>query len=249
MRFEGKVAIITGAGQGIGECYAKALAREGAAVAIADINTDNAETVASQIGELGGRATAVRVDVGDPDSCAEMASAVVAELGGIDLLVNNAAIYHSMRTDPLITMDLDYYRHFMEVNLNGALYATRACYPAMAERGGGAVVNQSSTAAWMPAGAYGLSKAGINFLTHALAHELGGMGIRVNGIAPGITETEATKVTVDPMIQELLPQQYAIKRMAQPEEMCGACLFLLSDDASYVTGQVVSVDGGQHQRL
>ena len=249
MRFEGKIAIVTGAGQGIGECYAKALAREGAAVAIADIDTDNAGSVASQIGELGGRATAVSVDVGDPDSCAAMTAAVVAELGGVDLLVNNAAIYHSMRTDPLITMDLDYYRHFMEVNLNGALYATRAAYPAMAERGGGAIVNQSSTAAWMPAGAYGLAKAGINFLTHALAHELGGMGIRVNGIAPGITETEATKVTVDPMIQEMLPQQYAIKRMAQPEEMCGACLFLLSDDASYVTGQVVSVDGGQHQRL
>ena len=117
----------------------------------------------------------------------------VAELGGIDLLVNNAAIYGDMAFDLLITVDWDYYRKFMSVNMDGALVMTRAVYGHMQARGGGAIVNQSSTAAWLYSGFYGLAKVGINGLTQQLAHELGGMNIRVNAIAPGPTDTEATR--------------------------------------------------------
>ena len=248
-RFEGKVAIVTGAGQGIGEEYARRLAAEGAAVVVAELNAENGERVAKAITAEGGTALAVATDVADPASAAAMADAAISEFGGIDYLVNNAAIYHGMRLDLLITVDLDYYRHFMEVNMNGALYCTRAVYPSMQARGGGAIVNQSSTASWMGVGYYGLSKAAINGLTHALASELGGMNIRVNAIAPGITDTEGTRSIVPDEFVDMLQQQMLIKRMGEPGDMASMCLFLLSDEASWITGQIFAVDGGQTRRL
>jgi NAD(P)-dependent dehydrogenase (short-subunit alcohol dehydrogenase family) len=201
-RFTDKVAIVTGAAQGIGEAYARGLAREGASVVVADLHEERGKAVAADVGGL-----FVRTDVSDPGSAAACAEAAVAAYGGIDLLVNNAAIYGDMEFDLLVNVDWDYYRRFMSVNLDGALVMTRACYPQMQARGGGAVVNQSSTAAWLYSGFYGLAKAG------GAAREL------VKGMA--------------------------LKRLGQPEDMVGACLFLLSDEAAWVTGQVLNVDGGQ----
>jgi NAD(P)-dependent dehydrogenase (short-subunit alcohol dehydrogenase family) len=126
MGFEGKVAIVTGAGQGIGEAYARALAARGAAVVVADINETNAKSVADDISEHGGLALACYVDVADVDSAAALCAATLDSYGRLDHLVNNAAIYGGMRTEPLMTVDLDYYHGFMEVNLNGALIVTRA---------------------------------------------------------------------------------------------------------------------------
>jgi NAD(P)-dependent dehydrogenase (short-subunit alcohol dehydrogenase family) len=243
-RFEGKVAIVTGAAQGIGEAYAAALAAEGAAVVVADVNADAGEAVAAKLVAGGGTALFVRTDVSDPASAAAAADHAVAELGGVDLLVNNAAIYGDMAFDLLITVDWDYYRRFMSVNLDGALVMTRAVWRHMQARGGGAIVNQSSTAAWLYSGFYGLAKTGINGLTQQLAHELGGMGIRVNAIAPGPTDTEATRKQAGDAAKELV-KSLAIKRMGTPADLVGACLFLLSDEAAWVTGQVVNVDGGQ----
>ncbi len=244
MRFQDKVAVVTGAAQGIGEAYAKALAAEGAAVVVADLNEDSGERVAKEIEAAGGRAMFVRTDVSDAASATAMADATVAAYGGIDLLVNNAAIYGAMEFDLLITVDWDYYRTFMSVNMDGALVMTRACFGHMQARGGGAIVNQSSTAAWLYSGFYGLAKAGINGLTQQLAHELGGMNIRVNAIAPGPTDTEATRTQAGDAAKDLV-KGLALKRMGQPEDMVGACLFLLSDEASWLTGQIVNVDGGQ----
>lgn len=246
MRFADKVAVVTGAAQGIGEAYARGVAAEGARVVVADLNAEAGQAVAADINAEHGadRALFVSTDVSSAESAQAMADAAVAAYGGIDLLVNNAAIYGAMQFDLLISVDWDYYRKFMSVNLDGALVMTRACYPQMQARGGGAIVNQSSTAAWLYSGFYGLAKVGINGLTQQLAHELGGMNIRVNAIAPGPTDTEATRVQAGDAAKELV-KGLALKRMGQPEDMVGACLYLLSDDASWVTGQILAVDGGQ----
>jgi NAD(P)-dependent dehydrogenase (short-subunit alcohol dehydrogenase family) len=186
-------------------------------------------------------------------SSAESATALVervdATYGGIDGLVNNAAIYGAMQFDLLITVDWDYYRKFMSVNMDGALVMTRAVYGSMQKRGGGAIVNQSSTAAYLYSGFYGLAKAATNSLTQQLAHELGGMNIRVNAIAPGPVDTEATRTQAGDVAKEMVRNSRAIKRMGQTSDMVGACLFLLSDEASWVTGQILAVDGGQTFRL
>jgi NAD(P)-dependent dehydrogenase (short-subunit alcohol dehydrogenase family) len=249
MSFEGKAAIVTGAGQGIGETYAKALAAVGARVCVADINGGQADRVAKEIESGGGSALAVTVDVADPDSAIAMAAAVTGAYGGIDLLVNNAAIYGGMKTEPLISVDLDYYYRFMNVNLNGALHCARACHAAMVARGGGAIVNQSSTAAWMAGGYYSMAKAGLNSLTVNLAKQLGPDNIRVNAIAPGPTDTEATREVVPDAYIAPLIGSLAIKRLGVPEDHVSALLFLLSDEASWVTGQILAVDGGQVVRL
>lgn len=249
MRFENKVVVVTGAAQGIGEAYARALAAEGAAVVVADMNEESGAKVAASINESGGRALFVSCDVSSAESAEALVARTVEEYGGIDHLVNNAAIYGAMEFNLLITVDWDYYRRFMSVNMDGALVMTRAVYPEIAKRGGGAVVNQSSTAAYLYSGFYGLAKAGINSLTQQLAHELGGQKIRVNAIAPGPTATEATKVQAGDAAKDIVRTSLALKRMGSVDDMVGACLFLLSDDASWVTGQILAVDGGQTFRL
>ena len=184
--------------------------RAGAAVVVADIDEDNAREVAEAITAAGGPAEATVVDVSSPSRPGHGRPAA-EHFGGIDFLVNNAAIFGGMKLDFLITVDWEYLERFLAVNLTGALVCTRACYPSMAERGGGAIVNQSSTAAYLYAGYYGWAKAGVNSLTQQLAHELGGMKIRVNAIAPGPTETEAARTVV--------PESYMSKthRFVGPE--------------------------------
>lgn len=244
-RFEGKVAIVTGSAGGIGEAYARALAAEGAAVVVADIDDEKAGKVAASIEADGGRAIGVKVDVSSPESAAEMAAATEAAFGGIDLLVNNAAIYGNMKLDFLITVDWDYFKRFMDVNLNGALVCTRAVYEKIAARGGGAIVNQSSTAAWLYSGFYGLAKVGVNGLTQQLATELGSSNIRVNAIAPGPIDTQATRDVVPGNMVGDMVKKLPLARMGTPEDLVGMCLFLLSDEANWVTGQIFNVDGGQ----
>jgi NAD(P)-dependent dehydrogenase (short-subunit alcohol dehydrogenase family) len=243
-RFENKVVVVTGAAQGIGEAYAKALGAEGASVVVADLNEESGERVAKEIESAGGQAIFVRTDVSSHESAAAMVEATVAAYGGIDGLVNNAAIYGDMAFDLLISVDWDYYKKFMSVNMDGALVMTRAVYPEIRKRGGGSIVNQSSTAAYLYSGFYGLAKVGVNGLTHQLAHELGGLKIRVNAIAPGPTDTAATRTQAGDAAKDLV-KGLALKRMGQPEDMVGACLFLLSDESSWVTGQIIAVDGGQ----
>jgi len=242
---EGKVAIVTGAGGGIGEGYAKALAAEGAKVVVAEIKKENGERVAEEIRSSGGAARFVEVDVGSEASTLAMAETVCGEFGGIDFLVNNAAIFGDMELASLLTVDLDYYKKFMNVNMDGALLCARACHGSMKARGGGSIVNQSSTASWMGVGYYGLAKLAMNGLTHCLSKELGHANIRVNAIAPGPTDTEALGKTVPEAYKDQLVSGLALPRLGQPDDMAQACLFLLSDASSWVTGQILAVDGGQ----
>ena len=244
----GKVAIVTGAGGGIGEAYAKGLAAQGAKVVVAEIERERGERAAAEIVKSGGEAIALAVDVASPESTQAMAADTVKRFGGIDFLVNNAAIFGGMKPAALVDVDWDYYTRFMSVNANGALLCTRACVPHMKARGGGAIVNQSSTAAWMSAGFYGLAKLAVNGLTGCLAKELGQHNIRVNAIAPGPTDTGALhSVVPDAFIQPMVAQ-LALARIGTPADHVPALLFLLSDAASWITGQVVNVDGGQIMR-
>ncbi|RMI28353.1 SDR family oxidoreductase [Nocardia stercoris] len=244
-RFTGRTAIVTGAAQGIGAVYAEALAAEGANVVVADLNAEKGEETAKRITAAGGTAVFHTVDVADPESATALAEFTVAEFGAINHLVNNAAIYGDMKLNLLLTVDWDYYKKFMSVNLDGALNMTRAVYQPMLKAKGGSIVNQSSTAAWVYSSFYGLAKVGINGLTQQLATELGGSKIRINAIAPGPIDTEATQAVTPDVIVKDMVSRIPIKRMGTPQDLVGACLYLLSDDAAWVTGQILAVDGGQ----
>ncbi len=248
MRFKDKVAIVTGAGQGIGEHYAKALAAAGAAVCIAEINTDNAKRVAEEIVASGGKAIHTATDVSSEDSCAECVASTVKAFGGLDVLLNNAAIFAGMRRKSWMEIELDYYRKFMAVNFESVLLMTRAAYPVLKARGGGAIVNQSSTAAYYAGNYYGLAKLGVNGLTIALAKELGPDRIRVNAVAPGPTDTEATRTSVPAERLQGIVDGLPLRRLGETQDIVNTVLFLCSDEASWVTGQTWSVDGGQLMR-
>jgi NAD(P)-dependent dehydrogenase (short-subunit alcohol dehydrogenase family) len=248
VEFQDKVAIVTGAGRGIGEAYARAIAASGARVVVADIDKDGGHRVAEAIRDTGGEAAFVEVDVGSNESTAALAEATIREYGGIDFLVNNAAIFGGMKLAPLIKVDWDYYTRFMDVNMNGALRCVRACYRSMRERGGGSIVNQSSTASWMAMGFYGVAKLALNGLTQSLARELGPMKIRVNAIAPGPTDTEAARGVVPEFALKQILAQMPLARQGRPDDLVGTLLFLLSDASAWMTGQILNVDGGQIMR-
>ncbi|TXS91749.1 SDR family oxidoreductase [Parahaliea aestuarii] len=247
MDFNGKTVIVTGAGGGIGEAYAKACAAKGMNVVIAELSEEGGKRVAAEIEASGARALFVKTDVGSEQSGRDCAAAAVEAFGAIDYLINNAAIFGDMKIEGYLTVDMDYLEKFMRINAHGALIMTRAVVDAMTAAGGGAIVNQSSTAAWMGMGFYGVAKLALNGITQSLAHELGGRNIRINAIAPGPTETGALQKTAGDYAKEMV-KSMPIKRLGQPSDMADAALFLLSDEASWITGHVLNVDGGQFMR-
>ena len=245
MKLKGKVAIVTGAAQGIGEAYAQALAGEGADVVVADINEEKGKAVAGAIEHMGKRAAFMRLDVADEQSCKDVAEKTEQLYGGIDILVNNAAIYHSMRMDTFMNVPLDYYNRFMSVTLTGQMLMTRAVVPAMRKRGKGKIVFQASAVAYSAASSpYALAKLGVLGLMRGFAFQLGKYNINVNGIAPGPIDTEATMVTVPKHFIDHLVEEQPLKRMGHPSDLVGALLYLCSSDSDYATGLMMVVDGG-----
>lgn len=247
MDYSAKTLIVTGAGGGIGEAYARAAAARGMQVVIAELNEEGGARVAASIQDGGGKALFVKTDVASEDSARDCVAAAVAAFGGVNYLINNAAIFADMRLDGYLTVDMDYLEHFMRVNAHGCLIMTRAVVEVMTAGGGGAIVNQSSTAAWMSTGPYGVAKLTLNGITQSLAHELGPRNIRINAIAPGPTDTGALQKVAGEYAAQMI-KSMPIKRLGQPQDMADAALFLLSDEASWITGHVLNVDGGQFMR-
>jgi len=251
MIVEGKVVVVTGGGAGIGRTYAHRFAAKGAAVVIADLDESAAGRVVDELAAQGARGLPHPMDVTDPDAVTAMAQRAVAELGGIDVLVNNAGIHLDHAQLPFTIDAVPQWRAVLDVNVLGALICAAACRPAMAARGGGAIVNMSSMAAYGGSGAYGVSKLALNSLTVSLAADFASDGIRVNGIAPGLVDSEAAvEWWSDPAragmegIDRMLIGQQMIKRQGTMQDLADMCLFLCSDAASFVTGQTILVDGG-----
>ncbi|GGA37061.1 SDR family NAD(P)-dependent oxidoreductase [Sphingomonas psychrolutea] len=247
----GKVAIVTGGARGIGRAYAEALVGEGAAVVIADMLEAEGQETAAAICARGGRAVFQRVDVADQASTEAMADKAVAEFGGIDILVNNAAMFASLKGGPLTDLTVERWDKTMAVNVKGAWLCIKAVVPHMRAGGGGVIVNQSSISAFgMPYMLdYTSSKAAVIGLTKSVASELGRDNIRVNCIAPGGTATEGYSEIMGgnmAVAEERAKATQLIAEQMKPDAMVGTLLHLVSDGSRFVTGQTLVVDGGRY---
>ena len=248
-RLEDKVAIVTGGGQGIGRAFALRFASEGAHVVVADIQEEKAGSVAREVRDLGTNGLAVRTDVSDPASTRAMVERTVERFGRVDVLVNNAAIFATIKMKPFEEIGREEWETMMAVNLTGAFLCCQAVAPRMREQGWGRIINISSATVLMGRPYYAhyvTSKAGIIGMTRALANELGSDNITVNAIMPGATETEVPRETVNPEQAEALIASQAIHRRERPDDLVGAAAFLASDDAGFITGQSINIDGGHN---
>ncbi|MBI3091973.1 MAG: glucose 1-dehydrogenase [Candidatus Tectomicrobia bacterium] len=246
MSLQGKVAIVTGAAGGIGQAYAKALAAAGASVVVADIK-DGGATVAA-ITAAGGLALALACDVSDETSSQAMVRQAVDHFGGVDVLVNNAAMFAGVAVKPFDLISVEEWDHMMAVNVRGTFLCCRAVVPAMRERGKGKIINVSSSTILYGTPLllhYVTSKGAVMALTRALAREVGRWNICVNSIAPGITLSDAVKE--HPRMAKwdaAVVQSRCIRRSEFPEDLTGTILYLASDASDFVTGQFITVDGG-----
>ena len=244
MQLEGKVALVTGASRGIGKAIALMLAENGADIAVNFAgSTAAAEAVAAEIEKMGRKAILVQGDVSKADVCTEIVDKVVSELGHIDILVNNAGI---TRDTLLLRMKEEDWDAVLNTNLKGVFNCTKAAVKYMAKQRSGSIVNISSVVALMGnAGQanYAAAKAGILGFTRSVAKEMAARGIRVNAVTPGFIKTDMTSVLSEKVVAAM-EASIPLARLGEPEDIAKAVLFLVSDNAAYITGQTLHVDGG-----
>lgn len=239
-----RVALVTGGGQGLGRAFARRLARDGARVAVADRNAAAARAVAAEIGTA---ALAVPVDVADEGAVATMVDAVATAFGGVDVLVNNAALFSTLEMRPFERIGVPEWDAVMAVNVRGPFLCARAVAPLMRRAGQGRIVNISSAAVLLGRPGYlhyVTSKAAVIGMTRSLATELGPDGVTVNAVLPGSTETEVPRATVTPEQVARIVDRQAVKRRQVPDDLVGVVAFLAGPDSGFITGQCLNVDGG-----
>jgi 2-hydroxycyclohexanecarboxyl-CoA dehydrogenase len=245
MELEGKVAIVTGAGQGIGKAIALRLSKEGASVAVVDLNPETAEATTREITGTGGKAIAIKTDVSNSEQVSKMVEQVVSELGTVDILVNNAAFVADL-PQKFIDETEDYWDRVIAVCLKGNILCSRAVLDTMIEKQSGKIVNISSDAGRVGQSGqtvYSATKGGIISFSKSLAKEVARYKINVNCISPGATDTPAFQKNPE-SVKEAVPKGIPLRRIAKPEDVAGAVAFFCSSDADYMTGQVLSVSGG-----
>lgn len=247
MRLKGRVAIVTGGAKGLGRAFALKLAEEGARVMVVTRkDMANLEKTVQQIKDLGGEAALFQADVARETDMLNMAEATNKAFGRIDILINNAAIYDGIKRKPFYEIDPDEWDLVMTVNVKGAFLAARAVFPYMKAQGYGKIVNLSSEVFYTGSNGfahYVASKGGIIGLTRALAVELGPHNICINCVAPGFTDTEASRGLAD--VTKYDTSKTPLRRLERPEDLTGAALFLASPESDFITGQTLLVDGGR----
>ena len=245
-QIQGKVAIVTGASRGIGRAIAHGLSEAGAKVVLSSRKLEDLQKVAEEIRRKGGDAFPIAAHNGKTVDLENLVKKTVEHYGTIDILVNNAATNPVF--GPIIQVEESAWDKIMEVNVKGAFFLSRSAAQVMGEKGGGVIVNIASSAGLRPMpflGAYSVSKAGVIMLTKVLAVEWAGLKIRVNAVAPGIIETRFSEALwKNETILEEVQKRQPIPRVGQPEEIVGAVLFLASPASSYMTGEVMVIDGG-----
>ena len=247
IHLQDKVALITGASRGIGQAIAEAFASAGARVVLVSRKQAGLDEVADRIIAAGGETLAVAAHTGDESAIKRLLREIKAVYGGVDILVNNAAT--NPHFGPILTADEGQWTKILDTNLVGYFRVAKACEESMHQRGGGVIINIASVAGITPLpgmGIYCVSKAGVLMLTKVLAAELAPQNIRVNAIAPGFIKTRFSAAIWDNhQVKEATLKTIPQKRIAEPQEISGAALFLASDDSSYVTGETIVIDGGQ----
>ncbi len=244
------MAIVTGGGGGIGGASARALAHEGASVAVVDIDGDRAMEVVRDIEVSGGAALVVQADLSGEDQVAAAVRVTVGEFGRLDILHNNAALTESefLSRDTRVTeLALDVWERTMAVNLRSQMLTCKHAIPEMIQHGGGSIINMSSGASLKgdrTRTAYGVSKAGVNTLTMYVASGYGKQGVRVNTIVPGLIITDAVRAHLTEAMLEGLGRAILMPFLGQPDDIANLVLFLASDESRYITGQMISIDGG-----